>query len=62
MKKRDIQALGWLLKQFYRTKHLILRYYSEVSWNFISINAVVLLNVCILAGGSYLPRKVAGYF
>lgn len=28
-KKKDMQALGWLLKQFYRTKHLELKYYSE---------------------------------
>lgn len=56
-----MQALGWLLKQFYRTKHLELKYYS-VSWNCTNINAVMLLKVCILAIGSYLPRKVAGYF
>jgi len=54
--------LGWFLKQFYRTKHLELKYYSEISWNCTYESAVILLNVCISAGGSYLPKNVAGYF
>lgn len=53
-KKNDIQALAWLLIQFYRTKHLELKYCSEVSWNCTNIDAVIFLNVCILAHGSYL--------
>lgn len=52
--KKNIQALGWLLRQFYRTKHLELKYYSEVSWNCTNVDAVILLNVCGFAHGSYL--------
>lgn len=54
MEKKKNQALGWLLRQFYRTKRLKLKYYSEVSWNSTNVDAVILLNGCTFAHGSYL--------
>lgn len=61
-----MQSRECLLTQFYRTKHLELKYYLEVSWNCTNTGAVILLNNCVLASGSYLPKKkkkkVAGYF
>lgn len=53
-KKKDILALGWMLRQFYRTKVLELKYYSQVSQNCTNVDSVILLNVCIFAHGSYL--------
>lgn len=56
-----LQNKTFRVKILFRTKHLELKCYS-VSWNCTNIDAVILLKVCILAIGSYLPRKVAGYF
>lgn len=53
-KKKNIPALGWMLRQFYRTKGLELKYYSQVSQNSTNVDSVILLNVCIFAHGSYL--------
>lgn len=61
-KKKDMQALGWWLFCSLKLFHLELKYYSEVSWNYTNTGAVILLNVCISASGSYLPKTIAGYF
>lgn len=42
------------VRQFYRTKGLELKYYSQVSQNCTNVDSVILLNVCIFAHGSYL--------
>lgn len=61
-----MQSWEWLLTQFYRAKHLELKYYLEVSWSCTNTGAVILLNICVLATGSYLffffKKEVAGYF